>query len=509
MKPARIILDPAAPIEAQWCWRDDWSSGFDSAYSLLMKFALLNQITAKEIARIFVSQNCGKRSVICRRPNVDLRDSSVFDRPLLEGIFRISDDQLRAAFLLDLLPSSSLHSSESLRWCGQCLQQGFHSCLFQIAATAYCPIHQVALIANCQKCAAQIPYRLTSKIFSAPFTCPFCKDDMAPAIRMERRDAYIPRLSEKKFVEQLTNYFQREEKTIPRRTSLKLQRQIGRGDLVFSKPDEQGYLSRYIGFMTQVLAMQGYPRPQRQAPLAIERVERTVRGPTRSVMSEDDNEECDGPSAWNCSGPSVAPRPRLQADLLSIRQIYRSIRHHLWRHHLKKHRACIVAACRHLWWNVGGEVTASFCPVADAFIRWRMMWEGCGTPRYLFGKGEGDPHGIVGWISARPSPCPPYWSEGARLWVLDHIFAATCIESYSAQLVVAQRNQASGKQYWHRHAPVVRYETYWAVAGADTVNHPATVYVRSPMPMFFLRPLDGEGREHQRNHLAALQTIVH
>lgn len=507
MKPARIILDPGNRIEMEWCWRDDWSSGFDSSYSLLMKFALLNQVPAKEIAKVFVSYDCGKRSAICTRPNVDLRDSSVFDRGALERTLRISADQVRAAFLLDLLPTSSLHSSEYLRWCAQCLRQGFHSSLFQIAATAYCPIHQTALIANCQACSAQIPYRLTSTTFAKPFCCPSCKTDMAPSIRIERKAAFIPRLSERKFIEQLTNYFQREEKALPRRTSLKLQRQIGRGDLIFSKPDEHGYLSRYVGFMTQVMAMQGHPKPQRQAPLTIERIERTVHGSSRCVLSEDDDEEYGLPSSWPCEEPAPLPKPRVPVDLCSIKQIYRSIRRHLWRRELRKHRSCIVSACRHLWWNVAGEVTSSFCPVADAFIRWRMMWEGCGTPRYLFGKQEGELHGVVGWISARPSPCPLYWSEGTRLWVLDHIFAATCIESFREKLVDGQRNQASGKQSWELHVPVVRYDTYWAVAGADTLNHPAAVYVRCPMPSFFLKPQDGDGKKHRRNHLAALSSI--
>jgi hypothetical protein len=506
MKPARIILDPGERIELQWCWRDDWSSGFDSSFSLLMKFALLNQVTAKEIAKIFVSYDCGKRSTICSRPNVDLRDSSVFDRGALESTLRISSDQVRAAFLLDILPTSSLHSSEYLRWCPHCLRQGFHLSLFQIAATAYCPIHQTPLIANCNVCRAHIPYRLTSATFARPFCCPACKADMAPSIRARRTSTFIPRISEKRFIEQLVNYFQREETTLPRRTSLKLQRQIGRGDLVFSKPDEQGYLSRYLGFMTQVMAMEGHPRPQRQAPLAIERIEHTVHGTSRRVLSADDEQEYGMSLCWSYE-PNPVPKPRVPADLGSIRQIYRSIRRHLWRRELRKHRSCIVSACCHLWWNVAGEVTHSFCPVADAFIRWRMMWEGCGTPRYLFGKQEGELHGIVSWISARPSPCPVYWSEDTKLWVLDHIYAAACIESFRENLVNGQRNQASEKQRWEKHALVVRYDTYWAVAGADTMNHPTAVYVRCPMPSFVLKPQDGDGKMHRDNHRVALSKI--
>lgn len=509
MSAARIILDPGSRVELQWCWRDDWSSGFDSAYSLFMKFALLNHVTAKEIAKVFVNHSCGLRSSICSRPDVDLRDSSVFNREAFAQVLRISPDQIRAAFLFDLIPTSSLHSCDFLRWCPHCLQHGFHCALYQIASTAYCPIHQEALGDRCGDCNAQIPYRLTSKNLSHPFCCPTCKSDMAPAIRNERRHAFIPRLSEKSFISQLTRYFQREEKLIPRRTALALKQQIGRGDLLFSKPDEHGYLSRYVGFMSQVLAMEGYPASNRQAPLAIERVERTVRGLSRRVeYADDEEEETNGErSFWPDGELDKLPKNTVHDDLTSIKAIYRCLRRHFWRHHVREHRQCVVSACRHLWWNMAGEITASFCPVAEAFIRWRMMWEGCGTPRYLFGKPESELYGVLGWISARPSPCPAYWAEGTRLWVLDHIYAAACVESFREKLIGAQKNEARGMQLWESHAPVIRYDTYWAVAGADTSDHPATVYVRCPMPAFHVYPANGSGQRHRSGHAAALATI--
>ena len=105
MKAARIILDQVRPLTPEWCWRDDWYTGLDSAYGLLMKFATLNSLTAREIAHIVISKSCGKRNTICKCPNVDLRNSSVFDLDAMAHIFRINVAQVRSAFLLNIFHS--------------------------------------------------------------------------------------------------------------------------------------------------------------------------------------------------------------------------------------------------------------------------------------------------------------------------------------------------------------------------------------------------------------------
>lgn len=46
-----------------------------------------------------------------------------------------------------------------------------------------------------------------------------------------------------------------------------------------------------------------------------------------------------------------------------------------------------------------GEKTVSFCSVAEAFLRWRMYWEGSGAPRLLFSGMTKDPLGLIGWLA--------------------------------------------------------------------------------------------------------------
>lgn len=104
MKSARIILDTVRPPVAGWTWRDDWYSGIDSSFGLLMKFAMLNALSARELAKIFVSVNCRRRAAICGRPDVDLRSADVFDLEEMSNIFRVGQIQVRSAFLQEILP---------------------------------------------------------------------------------------------------------------------------------------------------------------------------------------------------------------------------------------------------------------------------------------------------------------------------------------------------------------------------------------------------------------------
>jgi hypothetical protein len=52
-----------------------------------------------------------------------------------------------------------------------------------------------------------------------------------------------------------------------------------------------------------------------------------------------------------------------------------------------------------MWWHMEGEQTNAFCPVAEALLGSRMYWEGCGTPRLLFGRVVTDPLGLADWLA--------------------------------------------------------------------------------------------------------------
>lgn len=507
MKAARIILDQVRPLTPEWCWRDDWYTGLDSAYGLLMKFATLNSLTAREIAHIFISKTCGRRTTICNYPNVDLRNASVFDLDTMARIFRLNVAQVSKAFLFDIFPNSELRSSDNLRWCLACIKLGFHTPIFQMNLMMHCPIHGMALQTRCCKCKMKIPYRLRPDVTLKPFFCPHCGCDLAPGIHLDQTKIFAPRIQDKKCIEQAIDLFLFEDESLPVKLEFSRKRlQLGHGDLVLTPATHRGYKSRYLGFVAHVLQDLGYPDKKRQTPMEFERVDRVECG---AGLTGDEDTQLDRPwrnrTGDDCDDIKIC----FDSQLQSVHCVYRALRRHLWRHVVREHQHCIFAASRHLWWHMEGETTADFCPVAEAFIRWRMLWEGCGTPRYLYFRQKKEPFGLIGWLSARPPPCPPYWSYATQLWVTNHIFSNACIESFRERLKVAHRNNILGNIVWKKEMSAVNYDCFWAVSGLDCKKWPARVYIRCPMPMpAQISPVQGETKQVHRNaHKAQLALI--
>jgi hypothetical protein len=507
MKPARFLLNHPHRISPAWCWREKWFTGLDSAYGLLMKFAKLNALTAREVAHVVIGRKSGKRTAILAKPTVDLRDFSVFDMDIMAELFHTSTSQIQGAFLFASLPNSKSKSSENLRWCAKCAALGFHTPIFQMHVLRYCPIHAIPLQSACDFCKQPIPYRLQTDVAKQPFCCPACGFDLAPGIRLDQEKVLKLGVAERLGLHEAMEFLKFEETTLPVKLEINKKRlQLGQGELIISAGDEFGYFSRYIGFICHVIRDLGYEVNTLQSPLPMERVERIEYGDFESTESE--------AAEWLESNQSASrsmlrsrPPENWDEELDTIVTLYRSIRRHIWRHVVVKHQQCIESGSEHLWWHMEGEATKAFCPVAEAFIRWRMLWEGCSTPKYLNAKSRKEPFGLIGWLSARPSPCPPHWSYATRLWVTKHIFANACLESFRERLMVAQKNSQRGEIFWSKARSAVQYDTYWAVTGRDSKTSPAVVYVRCPMEEEISPLLQNRGKEHFNMHLAQLATI--
>jgi hypothetical protein len=121
MSPGQILLDTYTTQAEQWCWRTDWHLHGESAWTLFWKFALLNQMTSREVAQLVIRRGADKRATTCAKPNIDLREVRLFDTDVLAAMFRVVPPVIRRAFLLEILPGSALRSRDHLRWCMQCM----------------------------------------------------------------------------------------------------------------------------------------------------------------------------------------------------------------------------------------------------------------------------------------------------------------------------------------------------------------------------------------------------
>lgn len=512
MIPARIVLDVPIQNEIGWCWRDDWVTGFDSAYALLSKFAKLNGMGARELASLFIDRECGQRTAILRAPKVDLRSSALFDRAALARILRLDDAQINHAFLLDRLANSRRKSSDVLRWCPRCATHGFHSPIFQLDLLAVCPTHGQKIRSHCPKCRIQIPYRLQPDVFFEPFCCPSCTADLAPILRNPKTRSLQLRSEETAWINNLVKLFTFEDEMVPIKLELnRKRRMLGIGEVVFAAGDWYRIESEYTGFVKQVLddlEEEGgcHQRALKYDPISVTVKRTEVKLKSTSVDRRPKARRGQAPVDINSS--SLLKRGwdgRLRASYL----VYSSVRRHLWRHIVHEHQACIAAAGRHLWWRMEGERTVSFCPVAEAFLRWRMYWEGCGTPCYLFAAMRKDPFGLAGWLAASAPVCPPGWAWEAEQWVSDHVLGPTCLASFDDLLDIAIQNLTRGRIEWNGHAISGNHASYWAITGRGTPRYPIKIYEQLHEPYQFptnMKKFCGN-RAHRRVHLTSLVQV--
>ena len=173
---------------------------------------------------------------------------------------------------------------------------------------------------------------------------------------------------------------------------------------------------------------------------------------------------------------------------------YKAVRRRLWSNCLYQHQHCIHTAARHLRWDLRDKRTGGFCPTALAFLQWRMLWEGCGSPASLVAPQAKELYGILGWHLARPAPTPRHWLATTKTWVTARIFANTIWEAFNRLLNDAEVLAKQDEVLWNQTCGPVAQDCLWAVAGHDCVDAPATVFVRCAKPVR-VRKLDKRARQ--------------
>lgn len=476
MEGAKILLDTYRDHTKQWCWREGWHVHGESAWTLLWKFSQLNQLTARELAAVITNRTSGRRTAICAKPDVDLRDASAFDLDLLAKMFRVQPATVRRAFLYEILPGSVLRSHDHLRWCDQCLYRGFHSPLFQMRLTRTCPIHGHPLRDVCRSCGRQIPYRLNNSFVLAPFHCPHCDFDFAPPMSEDRPQMLQLNQEHISNLSWLLKFHRAADvDLITVNDAERLFTSARKVGIFHVNVDEVNVQDRYASFIAQIVHEVAPGQYSQPSGLRLNPMERYVNGCSRPTMSNDDEEDDEFVQSDTGVEDSTVVS---QICLAAIVDTYKAIRRRLWQRVLKKHQCCIRYAAARMSWRMDGKRTGGFCPHALAFIRWRMLWEGCGTPRYLLVRPANDYFSIIGWHLARPCPVPDHWSTPTKAWIASHIFGATCLAAFDEILKWAESACAADLVRWDRAKSPIDYTCLWAVGGRDCRDQPAVVYLR-------------------------------
>ena len=488
----KIYADtPHRPVP-EWCWHRRWTTKYDSAYGLLMKFAFLNALSARDLARLFVTRKRGMRTSLMRSLQFDLRDRESFDHDAMATAFGTDLATIQGAFL-DQRFVNPLESDSHLKWCEQCLAWGLHLPSFQMRVVTRCPLHTVALRDRCFTCDRSIPYVFHSQLFEKPFCCPHCQADMAPHVKLAR--ARLPALRQEQavLIERMNRYARaygdivKRELPIPLSTAQSSSLHLpGAGD---------GQLGAYIHFLGQVVAQLAESDGQGCLPLAIVTTSRCGCDADRSADAPAGVREPDG----LFHGPFGS-----EQEMLVAMDVYRALRRRIWRG-LGRHRQCVRLACQHLWWETRGSTTKGFCQTAAAYIRWRMLWEGCGTPRYLQARRPLMYYGILGWLHSRPAPYPDGWTIGRKAWLLAHIFASVIMASYDAIERSLLKNPEAISWEASMSSPLAT--THWALSDPKSVE-PTTLFVPARRLASVLGPANISTRAHLDWHTTQLRQIA-
>lgn len=507
MESGRILLDTYRPESEQWSWRPAWHVGGESVCTLFWKFAQLNQITAKELAQLITNRTSGRRTAICIKPDVDLRDAWVFDLDVLGKILRANQATVRQSFLFEVLPGSVLRSHERLRWCARCMEQGFHSPLFQMRQTRTCPLHAHLLLDCCPQCRGEIPYRLSTAFLAKPFHCPHCGCDFAPMMASERPRILQLSHEETSQLSLLLKFYKTadvESVSVSDAAHLFITAQKAR--VFHVNLNESDVQSHYASFIAQALKDLVPDQLELDGNLCTKPITCSVRGYLHHIGYEDNSEYEEQQDRIDPEENDVAASTSHQFLAILI-HTYRAIRRHLWRQVFKDHRRCILSAAFCLRNDMHGKSTCGFCPHALTFIRWRMLWEGCGTPRYLFAKRPNKYFGILGWHLARPSPAPENWSTETKAWIAGHIFSSTCLTSLAEISNLAMTACEEDVVSWEKKKSPIDYTCLWATAGRDRRDEPATIYLRHE-PFRLVSALTINGMfEHRRRHEADISRL--
>jgi hypothetical protein len=337
-------------------WRPEAIVRYESSWSILHKLSYLNRARYPDLLEVLAHRTFLLEPKRPSRMAFSFDDIGPLSRRRLTWMLELPEDVVMYArtnaYVPPPLPAWS--RSTVLRFCRVCIAQGFHTPLFQLPSVVACPMHDVALSECCPKCKAAIPYDATTKTLSTPYGCPSCKTSLWSEIGASTWRPGIS-VAESSAIDRYLCWAKALETRRPTALWRMAELSVGGGS---SSADADA-----LGCADDLF------------PLA----------PTASIFYKDPDfirRSAEAPFLPTLSLDQLAPARRWEdgekgVDTLStiypeLFQIYRSVRRHLKRRYIDKHRVC-----RRLFNEPGILIPYEVsCRWIRGYRSFRERWEG-------------------------------------------------------------------------------------------------------------------------------------
>ncbi|WP_123040519.1 hypothetical protein [Cohnella candidum] len=160
-------------------WRREWIHPYETPWSVFEKLILANRVERNELLKTFGSEGVqGIKNHIIGDRWRELRELRGFDSAALRTALDYDLTEHNHTTTSNIV--SPLHYCKErldswfapyLRWCEKCMNNGYHSWLHQFIMVRKCPNHEEYLLDACPGCRNQIPFLISNKQLSDPFTC--------------------------------------------------------------------------------------------------------------------------------------------------------------------------------------------------------------------------------------------------------------------------------------------------------------------------------------------------
>ena len=148
-----------------------WLDPYESIVGMLWKFARANAVAGHTVVGQLTDDPVDVYAGVAPTRN----EIAV---PRVARLLRVGQKDLSASLDRE---TGYRWNRATLTWCGSCLRRGHHAIVHQRGPPT-CAVHNEALQDRCSRCGFENPYRLTARLFDAPFRCPACRRPYAGSI---------------------------------------------------------------------------------------------------------------------------------------------------------------------------------------------------------------------------------------------------------------------------------------------------------------------------------------